>query len=54
MTELAWRFIADRSGAAAIEYALVATLIGIAVIVAARSLGISIAGVFNNIASQLN
>ena len=41
------RFVSDESGATAIEYGLIATLIAIAVIAAARSVG-------NNLGSQFN
>ena len=35
-------FLADETGASSIEYGLIAALIGIAIIVAARSIGVSI------------
>jgi pilus assembly protein Flp/PilA len=52
MTKLK-RFVSDESGATAIEYGLIATLIAIAVIVAARSVGTNLAGTFTNIATNL-
>ncbi|AWN51636.1 Flp family type IVb pilin [Methylobacterium sp. 17Sr1-1] len=52
MTKLK-RFVSDESGATAIEYGLIATLIAIAVIVAARAVGNNLSGTFNNIAGNL-
>ena len=46
-------FIKDESGASAIEYALVAALIAIAIIAAARTLGTSVRTTFNTISSNL-
>lgn len=34
-----WRFLADRSGASSIEYAMVGALISIVIVVAATSIG---------------
>ncbi|SFU82940.1 pilus assembly protein Flp/PilA [Methylobacterium sp. 174MFSha1.1] len=47
------RFVSDESGATAIEYGLIATLIAIAVIAAARGLGNGLGATFNNIAGNL-
>lgn len=52
MTKLK-RFVSDESGATAIEYGLIATLIAIAVIVAARAVGTNLAVQFNTIATNL-
>ena len=46
-------FIKDENGASAIEYALVAALIAIAIITAARTLGTSVSGTFNTISTNL-
>ncbi|AWB21338.1 Flp family type IVb pilin [Methylobacterium currus] len=47
------RFVSDESGATAIEYGLIATLIAIAVIAAARSVGNNLGAQFNSIAGNL-
>ncbi|GJD62120.1 Flp family type IVb pilin [Methylobacterium frigidaeris] len=52
MTKLK-RFVSDESGATAIEYGLIATLIAIAVIVAAKAVGTNLAAQFNTIAGNL-
>ena len=43
----------DRTGATAIEYALIAALISIACIIAFNSLGLNLADVFNTIADAI-
>lgn len=40
MTGLLWRFARDESGATALEYGLIATLVGIAVIGGASIIGL--------------
>ncbi len=47
------RFISDESGATAIEYGLIATLIALAVIVAAGTVGTNLSKQFTNIAANL-
>ncbi|WP_279358052.1 Flp family type IVb pilin [Methylobacterium indicum] len=47
------RFVSDESGATAIEYGLIATLIALAVIVAARTVGQNLGAQFNSIAGNL-
>jgi pilus assembly protein Flp/PilA len=47
------RFIADESGATAIEYGLIASLIAIAIITGATALGSNVAAAFNAIASKI-
>ena len=47
------KFLADESGATAIEYGLIAALIAVAIIVAATTLGGNLSTLFNNIASNL-
>ena len=54
MTKLMNRFVADESGATAIEYGLIAALIAVAIIAGARQLGTTISGKFSNIASTLS
>ena len=53
MTKLLVRFARDESGATAIEYGLIATLVGVAIIVGATALGSKLNGTFNYIAGQL-
>ncbi len=47
------RFAKDESGATAIEYGLIAGLIGVVIIVAVTAVGTSIERPFNEIASAL-
>ena len=47
------RFAADESGATAIEYALLASLVAVAVIGAMTTLGTNIGKTFNNVSSNL-
>ncbi len=53
MNNLFSRFVADESGATAIEYGLIAALISVAIIVAITALGSELSAVFNNIEGQL-
>ncbi len=53
MKTLLIRFAKDESGATAIEYGLIATLIGVAIIVGAGALGTKLNAVFNGIAGKL-
>ena len=48
------RFAKDESGATAIEYGLIATLIGVAIIVGAGALGTKLNSVFSSIAGAIN
>jgi pilus assembly protein Flp/PilA len=54
MRTLVVRFLADRSGATAIEYALIGSLISIAIIVGATAIGIKLNDAFNSIAGKFN
>lgn len=47
------RFSADESGATAIEYALLASLIAVAIITGATTLGGKLNNVFNNLAGNI-
>ena len=47
------RFLKDDSGATAIEYSLIAALIGVAVISAVRMLGTTISAKFSSISANL-
>jgi pilus assembly protein Flp/PilA len=47
------RFVKDESGATAIEYALIAAGISVAILVAVNSVGTKLTGLFNTIATDL-
>ena len=53
MTNLVKRFSNDESGATAIEYSLLAAIMGIGIIVAARALEDATSGVFLSTAGKL-
>jgi pilus assembly protein Flp/PilA len=53
MNNLVSRFVADESGATAIEYGLIAALISVAIIGAITLLGTKLSAVFTNITGQL-
>jgi pilus assembly protein Flp/PilA len=46
-------FVADESGVTAIEYALIASLIAVFIIVAVQSVGTSLSTVFNEVGTKL-
>ena len=46
-------FLADESGATAIEYGLIAALIAVGIIAAATTLGHNLQGVFQRVAASL-
>ena len=48
------RFLADESGATAIEYGLIAALIAVGIIAAATSLGGGLSALFDRISGKLN
>jgi pilus assembly protein Flp/PilA len=48
------RFVKDESGATAIEYALIAAGIGVAILTAVNALGTSISGLFDSIGDKLD
>jgi len=54
MKNLVNRFAKDESGATAIEYGLIATLIGVAIILGATALGTKLNSVFSGIAGKIN
>jgi pilus assembly protein Flp/PilA len=54
MQKLVSRFLKDQSGATAIEYGLLAALIGVGIIVAARLLGQTISSTFNKVSDNLS
>jgi len=47
------RFLKDESGATAIEYALIAALIGVAIITAVTGFGTAVSGSFDTSAGKL-
>jgi pilus assembly protein Flp/PilA len=47
------RFVKDESGATAIEYGLIAALIAVAIIAAARALGTQIAATFGDVSEAM-
>jgi pilus assembly protein Flp/PilA len=53
MRNFVTRFAKDESGATAIEYGLIAALIAIGIIAAARGLGSQISATFNMVASTM-
>ena len=53
MSNLVNRFAKDESGATAIEYGLIATLIAVALIVGATALGTKLNLVFNGLSTKL-
>jgi len=53
MKALFARFSKDESGATAIEYGLIAALIGVGIITAAQNLGTEVATTFENIDTKL-
>lgn len=53
MTNLFKRFANDESGATAIEYGLIAALIGVMIIVGAGLLGTNLNALFNRIATTV-
>lgn len=54
MQNLMSRFIKDESGATAIEYGLIAALIGVAIIVGGEALGNALDAKFNEVAKKIN
>lgn len=46
-------FVRDESGATAIEYGLIAALIGVAIIAGVRALGTSLSGTFASVSGNL-
>lgn len=54
MLKIFSRFIKDESGATAIEYGLIAALIGVALITGATTLGNKLNNTFSTIATKIN
>lgn len=53
MRKLFAKFLADDSGATAIEYGLIAALISVAIITAVTSVGTHLTSTFNSVAAAL-
>lgn len=53
MTNIFKRFATDESGATAIEYGLIASLIAVAIIAALNSLSTKLSGTFNFVGTNL-
>ena len=53
MTKHISNFAQDESGATAIEYGLIAALIGVGIITAATSVGTEVSGTFDDVATSL-
>ncbi len=53
MKTIVSRFVKDESGATAIEYGLIASLIAVAIIVGAKALGSQINNTFNTVANKM-
>ena len=54
MSNLLSRFIKDQSGATAIEYGLIASLIGVAIIGAVTTVGSKLIITFGNVSANLH
>ena len=54
MKKMFSRFLADENGATAIEYGLIAGLIGVVIITAVTTVGTKVSSQFNTIASTLS
>jgi len=53
MTKIFARFVKDESGATAIEYGLIASLIAVAAIVAMTTVGTKLQSTFSNVSAKL-
>lgn len=51
--QLFYRFIRDESGATAIEYVLIATIISLAIVAGAGAIGLNLAPMFSNVAQDI-
>jgi len=54
MTKYLKTFIRDESGATAIEYGLIASLIGVAIIAGVKALGTNLSGTFAKVSGNLS
>ncbi len=53
MKNIVARFVKDQSGATAIEYGLIASLIAVAIITAVTTVGGKLSNTFNNVGNNL-
>jgi pilus assembly protein Flp/PilA len=53
MTRILQRLLADQSGATAIEYGLIASLIAVAIIAAVTTVGSGLSNTFSNVGNNL-
>jgi pilus assembly protein Flp/PilA len=53
MRRLVWKFLADQSGATAIEYAIIAGFLSIVIVTAVNGLGTTLNGTFTSVSSSL-
>ncbi len=53
MDRILCRFVEDESGATAIEYSMIAALIGLVLIAVAQALGLELVGVFESVETGL-
>ncbi|NBX73390.1 MAG: Flp family type IVb pilin [Alphaproteobacteria bacterium] len=53
MSNIYTRFLKDESGATAIEYGLIAALIGVAILVVLQSVGTELKGTFTDVSNAL-
>jgi pilus assembly protein Flp/PilA len=53
VTRLMTRFLRDETGATAIEYALIASFIAIAIVAAVKGVGTNLNSTFNNVAANV-
>jgi len=54
MREAFFRFVKERGGATAIEYALIASLIAVVIITGVTAVGTSLSSTFNTVSGKLN
>jgi pilus assembly protein Flp/PilA len=54
MSKIATRFLKDESGATAIEYGLIAAIVGIGIVVGLGALRDGLNGLFNQVNTQLS
>jgi pilus assembly protein Flp/PilA len=53
MRRLIWKFLADQSGATAIEYAIIAGFLSIVILTAVNGIGTTLNGSFTSVNSSL-
>ncbi len=54
MSKFVWRFVRNESGATAVEYGLIAALIGVVIISGAGSLGTALKNKFSSIGASVS